>query len=88
MAVLFHCFIMQFGAVAQCPYNWGVGSAFHLTKIHIFKYPVITTGKSGIQFKTRPENPDIILVDLTIKKFTVYKAQPQPHVHTQPKEDE
>ena len=24
-------------AVAQCPNNWGVGSAFHPKKIHIFK---------------------------------------------------
>ena len=25
----------EIGAVAQCPYNWGVGSAFHPMKIHI-----------------------------------------------------
>ena len=28
-------FYNAIGAVAQCPYNWGVGSAFHLMKIHI-----------------------------------------------------
>ena len=25
----------EMGAVAQCPNNWGVGSAFHPKKIHI-----------------------------------------------------
>ena len=29
-------FYNAIGAVAQCPYNWGVGSAFHPMKIHIF----------------------------------------------------
>ena len=24
------------GAVAKCPYKWGVGSAFHRMKIHIY----------------------------------------------------
>ena len=28
-------FYNAIGAVAQCPYNWGVGSAFHRMKIHI-----------------------------------------------------
>ena len=28
-------FYNAIGAVAQCPYNWGVGSAFHPMKIHI-----------------------------------------------------
>ena len=28
-------FYNEIGAVAQCPYNWGVGSAFHPMKIHI-----------------------------------------------------
>ena len=36
-----HCrvwlFYNEMGAVAQCPNNWGVGSAFHPKKIHIFK---------------------------------------------------
>ena len=35
-----HCrvwlFYNEMGAVAQCPNNWGVGSAFHPKKIHIF----------------------------------------------------
>ena len=34
-----HCrvwlFYNEMGAVAQCPNNWGVGSAFHPKKIHI-----------------------------------------------------
>ena len=29
-------FYNAIGAVAQCPYNWGVGSAFHPMKIHIY----------------------------------------------------
>ena len=31
-------FYNEIGAVAQCPYNWGVGSAFHPMKIHISNY--------------------------------------------------
>ena len=35
-----HCrvwlFYNEMGAVAQCPNNWGVGSAFHPKKIHIY----------------------------------------------------
>ena len=27
--------LQEIGAVAQCPNNWGVGSAFHPMKIHI-----------------------------------------------------
>ena len=30
----------EMGAVAQCPNNWGVGSAFHPKKIHIHYYLV------------------------------------------------
>ena len=30
-------FYNEIGAVAQCPNNWGVGSAFHRMKIHIYK---------------------------------------------------
>ena len=29
-------FYNEIGAVAQCPNNWGVGSAFHSMKIHIY----------------------------------------------------
>ena len=37
-------FYNEIGAVAQCPYNWGVGSAFHPMKIHIlfFKFHIFT----------------------------------------------
>ena len=28
-------FFNEIGALAQCPHNWGVGSAFHPMKIHI-----------------------------------------------------
>ena len=30
-------FFNEIGALAQCPHNWGVGSAFHPMKIHIYK---------------------------------------------------
>ena len=46
-------FYNAIGAVAQCPYNWGVGSAFHLMKIHI---SVVEAGKfplSGGDSSTR-----------------------------------
>ena len=33
------------GAVPQCPYNWGVGSAFHLMKIHILYFATQITEK-------------------------------------------
>ena len=29
-------FYNEIRAVAQCPYDWGVGSAFHPMKIHIY----------------------------------------------------
>ena len=39
-----HCrvwlFYNEMGAVAQCPNNWGVGSAFHPKKIHIFNQQI------------------------------------------------
>ena len=37
-------FFNEIGALAQCPHNWGVGSAFHPMKIQILViigYPVI-----------------------------------------------
>ena len=36
-ANVYDVFFNALGVVAQCPYNWGVGSAFHPMKIHIFK---------------------------------------------------
>ena len=60
MAAVFGCFKMKSVlccAVAQCPFNWGVGSAFHLMKIHIssltFEWIMGWLGSSVTQFEGR-----------------------------------
>ena len=39
--MLLFFFYNAIGAVAKSPYKWGVGSAFHRMKIHIFLDPTI-----------------------------------------------
>ena len=54
-----HCrvwlFYNEMGAVAQCPNNWGVGSAFHPKKIHIF---IINYGVAIFVFLPGNNNTD------------------------------
>ena len=47
---------VEMGAVAQCPNNWGVGSAFHPKKIHIFFCATLTWGKFYVSLDKKYAN--------------------------------
>ena len=58
------------GATAQCPYNWGVGSAFHCMKIHI-QNDIRDVFSIADFIDSRLSNFDFTILDFSLLSFLI-----------------